>query len=63
MVPRHVAFDISATMEILVLRLPLTEAASSHQTTRYAHIIRKGRTVVLTLSCELLVTCPAMVDV
>jgi hypothetical protein len=48
MMPCHVAPDIPATMESSTLRSPLTETASSHQTVRYAQIIRKGCTVMAT---------------
>jgi hypothetical protein len=41
MAPRPVAFVISATVETLVLRSPLTGATSSHQTARYAYY-KKG---------------------
>jgi hypothetical protein len=46
MVPRPIASNIHATMETLRLRSPLAGAPLSHQTDRYVHIIRKGRTVM-----------------
>jgi hypothetical protein len=48
MAPYPVASDTRTTMETPVLRSPLTEAASPHQTTCCAHIIRNRHTIVLT---------------
>jgi hypothetical protein len=39
--PHPIASDISATVEALVLRSPLTKATSSHQTAQYAYY-KKG---------------------
>jgi hypothetical protein len=62
MAPHTIASDILATVDNPVLRSPLTRASSSHQSMRYAYIIRMEH-IVGPLSCGFLVMCPIVVDV